>query len=86
LDHSSGAAHHDYWTKKRTEAFEKICHDEGLDPDAFNELFETYQFSNKEPLSDDVMTVVKTPPQHPPTQKRCAEDRRKTGELFGNLQ
>ena len=52
----------DYWDRKRTEAFERICQEEDLDADAFSALIEAYQFSDKEPLSDDVMSIVKTPP------------------------
>jgi len=52
----------DYWSRKRSEAFDEICEDEDLDPDRFADLIEAYQFSDKEPLTDELMTVVNTPP------------------------
>lgn len=52
----------EYWSRKRSEAFDKICEEEDLDPERFADLIESYQFSDKEPLTDELMTVVKTPP------------------------
>lgn len=51
-----------FWTKKRAEAFEKICVEEDLDADAFSALISAYQFSDKEPLTDEVMAAIRTPP------------------------
>jgi len=48
----------DYWTSKRSKDFEAICTEEGLDPARFSGLMETYQFSDKEPLTDEIMTVL----------------------------
>jgi type I restriction enzyme R subunit len=52
----------DYWTRKRSEAFDKICQDEDLDSERFADMIEAYQFSDKEPLTDELMKVVNTPP------------------------
>ncbi len=52
----------EYWSRKRSEAFDKICEDEDLDSERFADLIEAYQFSDKEPLTDELMTVVNTPP------------------------
>ncbi|MFG6545371.1 type I restriction endonuclease subunit R [Sulfitobacter sp. 1A13730] len=51
-----------YWSRKHSEAFENICEEEDLDPERFADLIESYQFSDKEPLTDELMTVLKTPP------------------------
>lgn len=52
----------EYWSRKRSEAFDQICAEEDLDPERFADLIEAYQFSDKEPLTDELMTVVNTPP------------------------
>ncbi|MGR3480426.1 type I restriction endonuclease subunit R, EcoR124 family [Salipiger marinus] len=62
-----------FWTRKRAEAFEELCQDEGLDADAFSALITAYQFSNKEPLTDEIMAAIKTPPgivKRRPTARR----------------
>ncbi|MEQ3725800.1 MAG: type I restriction endonuclease subunit R [Tateyamaria sp.] len=51
-------AFHDFWNRKRTRAFDAICDDEGLNPKLFSNLLENYQFSEKEPLTDEIMQVV----------------------------
>ena len=66
-------AFYSYWIRKRTEDFEKICSDEGLDPVRFSDLLESYQFSDKEPLTDEIMTVVLTAPSV--VQRRKAASR-----------
>jgi type I restriction enzyme R subunit len=43
-------------------SFDEICQDEDLDPERFAELIEAYQFSDKEPLTDELMKVANTPP------------------------
>jgi len=52
----------EFWSEKQSEAFDEICADEGLDTSVFEELVETFQFSNKEPLTDDVLRAVKAQP------------------------
>ncbi len=52
----------DYWSRERSKAFGKICSEEGLSPEAFANLIEAYQFSDKTPLTDEIMTVLVTPP------------------------
>jgi type I restriction enzyme R subunit len=51
-----------YWSGKKEEAFERICNEEGLDREAFSELMQTYTFSDKEPLADDVVATLRTRP------------------------
>lgn len=51
-----------FWTRKRAEAFERLCQEEELDADAFSALITAYQFSNKEPLTDEIIAAIKTPP------------------------
>lgn len=52
----------EYWSRKRSEAFDRICEEEDLDPERFADLIEAYQFSDKEPLTDELMKVVNTVP------------------------
>ena len=72
----------DYWERKRSEAFERICREEDLDAEAFSALIEAYQFSDKEPLSDDVMSIVKTPPSN---LKRKSIARRIVDKMVSHL-
>ena len=51
-----------YWDRKRDEAFDAICTEEGLDPDRFASLMAEYQFSDKEPLTDEIMEVALVSP------------------------
>ncbi|MDO6724954.1 hypothetical protein Q4560_16930 [Celeribacter halophilus] len=54
-------AFNEYWDEKREQAFKDICSEEGLDPDGFSRLMQSYQFTQKEPLADDVLPVLKEP-------------------------
>ncbi len=51
-----------FWKQKQAEAFETLCSEEDLDPDRFNGLLEAFQFSNKPPLTDEVLQAVRTQP------------------------
>lgn len=51
-----------YWSGKKDEAFRRICEEEGLDPDAFSELKQTYTFSDREPLADGVVATLRKRP------------------------
>lgn len=52
----------DFWSKKRTSAFSKICVEENLKPEGFASLLESYQFSGKAPLTDEIIAVmIETP-------------------------
>lgn len=52
----------EYWSQKRSEAFDTLCAEEDLDPERFANLVETYQFSDKEPLTDEIIQIIRTPP------------------------
>lgn len=51
-----------FWDGKRTEAFDAICVEEGLAPEAFAGLMVAYQFTGTEPLTDEVISTVNEPP------------------------
>jgi len=51
-----------FWSGKRTEAFDAICREEGLEPEAFASLMSAYQFTGNEPLAEDVIAVVSEAP------------------------
>lgn len=51
-----------YWSGKKADAFEKICKEEDLKPEAFAQLMQAYTFSDKEPLADDVVATLKAKP------------------------
>ena len=63
--HRSGdeiiTAFNEYWDHKRTQAFHDICTEEKLDADGFASLMQSYQFTQKEPLADDVLAALKEP-------------------------
>ncbi|MHA3914894.1 hypothetical protein [Halovulum sp. GXIMD14793] len=44
--------------QKRDEAFGAICAEQKLDRDGFSKLLETYQFSGKRPLTDEIVAVM----------------------------
>lgn len=48
----------DFWEQKREVAFETICAEEKLDRDGFSKLLETYQFSGKRPLTDEIVAAM----------------------------
>jgi type I restriction enzyme R subunit len=48
----------DFWEQKRDEAFDTICAEEKLDRNGFSKLLETYQFSGKRPLTDEIIAVM----------------------------
>ncbi|WP_460273914.1 type I restriction endonuclease subunit R [Celeribacter sp. ULVN23_4] len=54
-------AFNEFWDEKREQAFKDLCAEEGLDPDGFAKLMQSYQFTQKEPLADDVLPVLKEP-------------------------
>jgi len=56
------AAFRKFWDGKRTEAFDAICVEEGLAPEAFSELMAAYQFTGAEPLTDEVISAINEPP------------------------
>ena len=56
------AAFRKFWDGKRTEAFDAICVDEGLAPEAFSDHMAAYQFTCAEPLTDEVISTVNEPP------------------------
>ena len=51
-----------FWDRKQSEAFEALCAEEDLDPELFDKFVEAFQFSSKEPLTDEVLTAVRTQP------------------------
>lgn len=52
----------EYWSRKRSEAFDALCAEAVLDPQRFTDLPETCQFSDKDPLTDETIEIVRTPP------------------------
>lgn len=50
-----------FWDERRSEAFKAICEDEGLKMEGFKELMSSYQFTQKEPLADDVLKAMDRP-------------------------
>jgi type I restriction enzyme R subunit len=51
-------AFRDFWEQKRDRAFETICAQEKLAHGGFSKLLETYQFSGKRPLTDQIVAVM----------------------------
>jgi len=52
-----------FWSKAKEEAITKICVEEGLKPEAFKAMLESYNFSGKEPLRDDIVNALSQKPK-----------------------
>jgi type I restriction enzyme R subunit len=75
---SAKSAFEDFWQDRRGAAFNKICADEGLCPDAFGQLVERYLFAGKLPLSKEVSQASLKP-------LGIMERRRATERVAGRL-
>jgi len=51
-----------FWSKEETEAFEKLCREEGIAADKLHEVIGDYLFSGRKPSREDLAeTLVRTP-------------------------
>ncbi|MBU2951419.1 type I restriction endonuclease subunit R [Tamlana agarivorans] len=57
-----GEAFHDYWQEQKVLALGKICEDENLDQAQFKALIDTYIYSGKQPIRDDVFKCLDSRP------------------------
>ena len=57
------ASFHDYWDAERRDRLEFICAEEQLEITKVETLLGQYRFTSREPLSDDIINVMKTPPK-----------------------
>ena len=53
----------DYWDAERRDHLESICAEEQLEITKVETLLGQYRFTSREPLSDDIINVMKTPPK-----------------------
>lgn len=58
-----GEAFDNYWTGEKDKALQAISDNEKLDPDGTRALVDNYLFTEKEPLSDDIIAVMQTRPK-----------------------
>ncbi len=72
-----------FWNQKQSEAFDQLCAEEDLDPDIFNRLVGAFQFSNKEPLTDEVLRAVRTQPS---IRKRKSVAERIVSKMLGFIE
>lgn len=52
-----------FWDKERLNAFDVLCNEENLIPDALKKVIETYIYDERIPLKDDVETTLKVKPK-----------------------
>lgn len=51
-----------FWTKERIQALKQLSDDESLEPEKLEEVISTYMYTEKEPLRDNVVAIMKTRP------------------------
>ncbi|MFC3415651.1 type I restriction endonuclease subunit R [Algoriphagus hitonicola] len=52
----------DFWTKERIEAVRKLSEEEGLESEQLEEIISRYIYTEKEPLRDEVVSIMKAKP------------------------
>jgi len=62
-----------YWNEEQLNAFKKLCSDENLSDDKVEKVIADYLFSEREPLRDEVLDLIKG-------DKPSVLERKKTGE------
>ena len=53
----------EFWSQEKESALRAICDDEGLDPDKFRRMIESFHFDGKEPLRETVVEALNTKPK-----------------------
>jgi type I restriction enzyme R subunit len=48
-----------YWNEEQIKAIEELCLTENLYPEKFNDIIENYMFTNRKPLRDEVLGMIK---------------------------
>jgi type I restriction enzyme R subunit len=51
-----------FWNAERQKALERISKEEGLATEKMQSIIEQYLFTEREPLRDDVISLLDTPP------------------------
>src|SRR5690606_3139405 len=49
----------DFWTKERVEAIRKLSEEEGLESERLEDVISRYIYTEKEPLRDEVVSIMK---------------------------
>ncbi|MBL7837047.1 MAG: type I restriction endonuclease subunit R, partial [Bacteroidetes bacterium] len=52
-----------YWEKEQQEAYVKLCQEEQLDPDKITDIIGDYLFTERQPMSEDIVKALKTKPK-----------------------
>ena len=52
-----------FWSDEKESALSAICEDEGLNPDRFRRMIESFHFDGKEPLRETVVAALNTKPK-----------------------
>jgi type I restriction enzyme R subunit len=52
----------DFWTKERVEAIRKLSEEEGLESERLEDVISRYIYTEKEPLRDEVVSIMKNKP------------------------
>lgn len=51
-----------FWTKERMDALKSLCESEGLDSDGLEKVIGDFIYTEKEPLRDDIIGLLKQKP------------------------
>lgn len=52
-----------FWEKEQQDAYVKLCQEEQLDPDKITDIIGDYLFTERQPMSEDIVNALKTKPK-----------------------
>lgn len=52
-----------FWQKEQQDAYVKLCQEEQLDPDKITDIIGDYLFTERQPMSEDIVKALKTKPK-----------------------
>lgn len=52
-----------FWEKEQQDAYFKLCQEEQLDPDKITDIIGDYLFTERQPMSEDIVKALKTKPK-----------------------
>lgn len=70
----------DFWTKERIDAIRKLSEEEGLEAQQLEEVIARYIYTEKEPMRDEVVSIMKAKPS---LAKRKTTAERVIGKIVG---
>lgn len=52
-----------FWEREQQDAYVKLCQEEQLDPDKITDIIGDYLFTERQPMSEDIVNALKTKPK-----------------------